>query len=78
MKKEELIQKLCEEYEGKYSKKKVYLMVNLILNSIKQAIASGENIKIYGFGNFRRTGKRITFKPSKRLIRRLKSGHRKS
>lgn len=77
MKKETLIQRLCEEYEGKYSKKRIYLMVNFILNNMKQTIISGENLKIYGFGSFRNTGKRITFKPSKRLIRKLKSELRK-
>lgn len=77
MKKETLIRRLCEEYGEKYSKRKVYNMVNFILNSMKQVIASGENLKIYGFGGFRRTGKRITFKPSKRLTRRIKSELRK-
>ncbi len=72
MKKKRLVERLYEEYSHIYSKKKVYRMVNFLLDEMKKSIASDDGLKISGFGSFRRKGKRILFRLSKRLIKRLK------
>lgn len=78
MKKKILVQKLHEEHSSLYSKKKVYRMVNFLLNMMREGIASGDSLKISGFGSFRKRGKRVIFRPSKKLLYRLKTDAKRS
>ncbi|MEJ5338140.1 MAG: HU family DNA-binding protein [Aquificaceae bacterium] len=78
MKKKILVQKLHEEHSSLYSKKKVYRMVNFLLNMMREGIASGDGLKISGFGSFRKRGKRVIFRPSKKLLYRLKTEAKRS
>ena len=78
MKRKTLIQKLQHIHFPDFSKKKVSHMVNFLISSMKEAIQSGEGLKISGFGAFRKRQKRIVFKPSKKLLWKLKSGLKRS
>ena len=78
MKRKTLIQKLQHNHFPDFSKKKVSHMVNFLISSMKEAIQSGEGLKISGFGAFRKRQKRIVFKPSKKLLWKLKSGLKRS
>ena len=78
MKKKTLTQRLYEEYFPKYSKRKVYRMVNFLIEKMKQAIVSEGGLKVSGFGSFKRGRRRIVFRPSKKLLLRLKSGVNRS
>ncbi len=72
MKKKTLVYRLHEEYSHVYSKKRVYKMVNFLLDRMREGIASEGGLKISGFGSFKRKGKRVLFRPSKKLVGRLK------
>ncbi|MEJ7555195.1 MAG: HU family DNA-binding protein [Aquificaceae bacterium] len=72
MKKKTLVERLHEEYSHVYSKKKVYKMVNFLLERMREGIASEDGLKVSGFGSFKRKGKRVLFRLSKKLISRLK------
>ncbi|MFN4013049.1 MAG: HU family DNA-binding protein [Aquificaceae bacterium] len=61
-----------------FSKRKVSSMVNFLINSMREALISGENVKISGFGTFRKRQRRIVFKPSKKLLWKLKSDLKRS
>lgn len=78
MKRKTLVQRLKQEHFRDFSKKKVSHMVNFLISSMKEAIQSGEDVKISGFGTFRKRQKRIVFKPSKKLLWKLKSGLKRS
>ncbi|HAV40164.1 MAG: HU family DNA-binding protein [Aquificota bacterium] len=78
MKRKALVQRLKQDHFTKLSKKKISHMVNFLINNIKGAIQSGEDVKISGFGTFRRRQKRIVFKPSKKLLWKLKTGLKRS
>lgn len=78
MKKKTLTQRLHEEYFPKYSKKKVYRMVNFLIEKMKQAMVSEDGLKVSGFGSFKRGSRRIVFRPSKKVLLRLKSGINRS
>ncbi len=73
MKKKTLVERLHEDYSHVYSKKRVYKMINFLLDRMREGIASEDGLKISGFGSFRRKGKRVLFRPSKKLISKLKS-----
>ncbi len=72
MKRKELISRLRKEHFPQYSKRKVQKMVNFLIERMAEAVSSEEGLKVSGFGSFRRKGKRIVFKPSKKLLLRLK------
>lgn len=78
MKKKILVQKLHEEHSSLYSKKKVYRMVNFLLNKMREGIDSEDGLKISGFGSFRKKGKRVIFRASKKVLHRLKTEVRRS
>lgn len=78
MKKAILAQRLKQEYFPKHSKRKVYNMVNFLLSCMRESMSSEVGLKISGFGSLRKKGKRIAFKPSKKLLLRLKSEPRRS
>ncbi len=78
MKKKTLVERLYEGYFHIYSKKKIYRMVNFLIDKMKEGIDSEDGLKISGFGSFRKKGKRILFRPSRRLIYRLKSEAKRS
>ncbi len=73
MKKTVLVQKIFEKSKPKFSKKKVYNMVNFLIEEMSKGINSEEGLKIYGFGNFKKKGKRISFRPSKKILNKLNS-----
>ncbi|MCS6998531.1 MAG: HU family DNA-binding protein [Aquificaceae bacterium] len=78
MKKKTLVQRLYEEHSDRYSKKKVYSMVNFLISRMRDALVSGEGLKVWGFGSFRKRGKRILFRPSKKVLQKLKSEVRRA
>ncbi|MCS7262576.1 MAG: HU family DNA-binding protein [Aquificaceae bacterium] len=78
MKKKTLVQRLHRHFSSRHSKKKVYQMVNFLISRMRDALLSGEELKVSGFGSFRRRGRRILFKPSKKAVNRLKSEVKRS
>lgn len=78
MKKKTLAQKLHKEYSSRYSKRKVYRMVNFLLHKMREALNSGDGLKVSGFGSFKKRGKRIIFKPSRKVLYRLKTWAKRS
>lgn len=78
MKRKVLVQRLYQEHFSGYSKKKISSMVNFLIERLREAILLGEEVKVSGFGSFRKKKKRIVFKPSKKLLWKLKSGLKRS
>lgn len=78
MKKKDLVQRLRGEYYPNYPRKKVYKMVNFLLERMKDALLCGEELKLYQLGTFKKRGKRVVFKASKRVLERLKSEFRQA
>lgn len=76
MKKKMLVQRLSEKSGP--SKKKIYSMVNFLIEKMKESINSEDGLKVSGFGTFKRKGKRIIFKPSRKLLERLNSKKKSS
>lgn len=72
MKKKFLVERLHEEFSTFFSKRQTYRMVNFLLQRMKEAIASEGTLKVSGFGTFRNKNGRILFKPSRKLLYRLK------
>ena len=52
MTKAELVDKIAEKKQG-LTRKDVEAVVNTVLDSIKDALASGDKIEIRGFGSFK-------------------------
>ena len=51
MTKADLVDRVCEQVGG-FSKKEAADLVDLVFSTMKDALATGERIKISGFGNF--------------------------
>ncbi len=78
MKRKAIAERLHRDHFPNFPKRKVYSMVNFIIKKLSQALLSGEKVKISGFGSFRRGEKRIVFRPSKKLLFKLKYGLKRS
>ncbi len=51
MTKADIVERVCENVGG-FSKKEAAELVDLVFNTMKDTLATGEKIKISGFGNF--------------------------
>jgi len=51
MTKADIVERVCENVGG-FSKKEAAELVDMVFNSMKDTLATGEKIKISGFGNF--------------------------
>lgn len=78
MKKKVLVERVHERCDRIPSKKRAHKMVNFLLQKMKEAIYSGEGLKVSGFGSFRRKNNRVLFRPSKILLNRLKMEAKRS
>ncbi|RMH01428.1 MAG: hypothetical protein D6699_06825 [Aquificota bacterium] len=87
MKKKDLFNRMLNSIFSKalprsITKKKAYRMLNHLLEEIKKGILSEEGLKISGFGTYRmvktKRGKRVLFRPSKKLLAKLNSSLKRS
>lgn len=87
MKKIDLFNRLYENISNgalsnTLSKKQAYRMLNYLLEEIKKGISSEDGLKVSGFGSYRmvktKMGKRVLFRPSKKLLLKLNSSVKRS